>query len=63
MEINEEDIIGTYILEDGCRYLFMSDKSIYKEDVNGKITKVELNEKNIDEIQKKIGTGPTDVIR
>lgn len=63
MEFNEEDIIGTYILEDGCRYIFMADKSVYKENEKGEKTKIELNEKNIKKIQDTIGTGLTDVIR
>ena len=63
MEIKDEDIIGTYILEDGSRFLFMADKTIYREKPNGEFKKIELNEKNIKKIQEVIGTGPTDVIR
>ena len=63
MEINDEDIVGIYILDDGCKYIFLADKTIYKENENGERVKIELNEKNIKKIQREIGESPTDVIR
>jgi len=63
MEFKEEDIIGTYILADGCRYIFLADKTIYKENQNGEIVKIELNEKSIKKLKEEIGEGLTDVIR
>lgn len=63
MEIKEENIVGTFRLKDGNKYIFLADETVYKEDSDGKLTKIELNKKNIKKIQDDIGTGKTDVVR
>ena len=63
MEINEEDIVATYVLDDGCQYIFLADQTVYKKHKDGKITKIELNKNNIDKIKKDIGEGETDIVR
>lgn len=61
--MNEDEIIGTFKLEDGSRYIFMSDETIYKEDANGKIIQIEPTSKNIKKIKDEIGQGETDIIK
>lgn len=61
--MNEDEIVGTFRLSDGNRYIFMADESVYKENPNGKLIKIELTKKNKKKIQKDIGTGKTDVVR
>ncbi len=63
MDIKEEDIVGIYKMKDGNNYIFLIDKTVYKQDSDGKLTKVELTPKNIEKIQEDIGTGKTDIIR
>ena len=61
MKINEDDIVATYILEDGCRYIFMQDKTVYKKMQDGSLIKIELNKNNIKTIKDEIGDFQTDV--
>lgn len=61
--MNEDEIIGTFKLEDGSKYIFMSDNTIYKEAGNGKIIEIELTPKNIKKIKEEIGQGETDIIK
>ena len=63
MEIKEENIVGTFRLKDGNKYIFLIDKTVYKQDLEGKLIKVELTNENIEKIYKEIGTGKTDIIR
>lgn len=63
MDIKKEDIVGVYRLKDGNKYIFLIDKTVYKQDSEGKLTKVELTHENIEKMQEEIGTGETDVIR
>ena len=63
MDIKKEDIVGVYRLKDGNKYIFLIDKTVYKQDSKGKLTKVELTHENIEKMQEEIGTGETDVIR
>jgi len=63
MEIKEENIVGTFRLKDGNKYIFLADETVYKEESDGKLTKIELNKKNIKKIKDDIGTGKTDVVR
>lgn len=63
MNIKKEDIVGTFTLKDGNKYIFLVDETVYKEEADGKLTKIELNKKNIKKIQEDIGTGKTDVVR
>jgi len=61
--MNEEEIAGTFLLEDGSKYIFMLDETIYKQDINGKLIKVEPTPKNIKKIKNDIGEIDTDIIR
>lgn len=63
MNIKKEDIVGTFKLKDGNKYIFLADETVYKEEADGKLTKIELNKKNLKKIQDDIGTGKTDVVR
>lgn len=63
MELNKENIVGTFRLKDGNKYVFLADETVYKEEPDGKLTKIELNKKNIKKIQDDIGAGKTDVVR
>lgn len=63
MEIKDEDIVGTFTLNDGSKYIFLSDKTVYSQSKDGKITKIELNKSNIKKINDEIGEGSTDVIK
>ena len=61
MQINEEDIIGTYILNDGCRYIFLKNRKVYKEDLAGNLKEIDLG--NLKEIEEDIGNLGSDIIR
>ena len=61
--MNEDEIIGTFKLEDGSKYIFMSDETIYKEDVNGKIIQIELTIKNLKKVKEDIGEVVTDIVK
>ena len=63
MEIKEENVIASYILDDGCKYVFLSDQTVYKQNKDGSLTKVVLNKNNIKRINKEIGEGQTDIIK
>lgn len=63
MNINEADIVGTFRLRDGKKYIFLADETVYKEDSDGRLTEVKMNKRNIRKMQNEIGTGETDVIR
>ena len=63
MNIKKEDVVGVYRLKDGNKYIFLIDKTVYRQDSEGKLTKVELTPKNIENMQAEIGKGETDVIR
>lgn len=63
MELNKENVVGTFRLKDGNKYIFLADETVYKEDLDGKLTKIRLNKENIKKIQDDIGTGKTDVVR
>lgn len=60
--MSEDEIAGTFLLEDGSKYIFMLDETIYKQDVNGKLTQIESNSKNIKKIQEDLGI-KTDVVK
>lgn len=59
--MSEDEIAGTFLLKDGSKYIFMLDETIYKQDVDGKITRIESNPKNIKKIQEDLGI-KTDVV-
>ena len=61
MEINKEDIIGTYILNDGCKYIFLKNRKVYKEDLKGNLTEVDIS--NQKQLEEDIGDLGTDFIR
>jgi len=61
MDIKRENIVGTYKLKDGNKYIFLMDKTVYLENINGELTKIELTQENIKKIKDDIGTGKTDI--
>ena len=63
MNIEEKKIMGRYRLKDGSGYIFLEDGTVYKEEPSGKLTQIKLNKKNIEDIQKNIGEGKTDIQR
>ena len=62
MNLNEKDIIGTYKLNDGSKYIFLKDDVIYKEEINGQLQKIKLTPYNIKKIQNDMGQIKSDVI-
>jgi len=63
MDIKEEDIVGIYKLKDGNKYIFLTDETVYREEADGKLNKIELTKNNVEKIKRDIGTGKTDVAR
>lgn len=59
----EEKVMGRYILKDGSKYIFLEDRTVYKEEMSGKLTQIKLNKKSIEKIQENIGEGNTDIER
>ena len=62
MEIKNEDIVATYLLDDGSKYIFLENKTIYKQNKDGSLIILEINENNIKKMKEEIGEVPTDFI-
>ena len=63
MEINEKDIVASYVLDDGNKYIFLANKTVYMKKTDGSLIKIELSKNNMQRINKEIGEGETDIVK
>lgn len=63
MEIRKENIVAQYRLKDGNKYIFLMDKTVYLESVDGELKEIELTQKNIQRIKDNVDIGKTDIKR
>lgn len=62
--IDINNIRGRFRAKSGKTYIFLKDGSLLEEDLDGNITKIDLNIKeNIKRIKEDIGNGHTDIVR